>query len=118
MADAVMTSGIVDSEAAAASRRRLFSRIVIYGLLGLFAIVYIVPLCVVVFNSMRTLPEISKNGLIAFPMSFHLDGWPQAWSSFCIGGQCEGMQRYFWNSVMMVVPAATPVTGTEAEVLF
>jgi glucose/mannose transport system permease protein len=105
VADAVMTGSVVDHEAAVASRRRLISRIVIYGLLGLFSILYIVPLCVVVFNSFRSLPEISANGLIAFPQSFRLDAWPQAWSDFCIGGQCEGVQRYFWNSVYMVVPA-------------
>jgi glucose/mannose transport system permease protein len=105
VAEAVLTTGVVDQEAVAASRRRLISRVVIYGLLGLFSLVYIVPLCVVVFNSFRTLPEISANGLIWFPMSFRLDAWPQAWSDWCIGGQCEGMQRYFWNSVFMVVPA-------------
>lgn len=105
MADAVMTNVTVDHAAAAASRRHLLSRIVIYGILIVFAAIYIVPLFVVVFNSMRTLPEISKNGLIAFPMSFHLDSWPAAWGTFCIGGNCEGMQNYFWNSVKMVIPA-------------
>ena len=105
MADAVMTNAGYDRDAAAASRRHLVSRIVIYGLLIAFSLVYVIPLFVVVFNSMRTLPEISQNGLIAFPRSFHLDGWPAAWGTFCIGGTCEGMQNYFWNSVKMVVPA-------------
>jgi glucose/mannose transport system permease protein len=44
-------------------------------------------------------------GLISLPQSFSLTAWPQAWSDFCIGGQCDGVARYFWNSVMMVVPA-------------
>lgn len=114
MAEAVMTAAVVDREAAIASRRRLLSRIVIYGILGLFSIVYIVPLLVVVFNSFRPLPEISAHGLIAFPQSFRLDAWPQAWSNFCIGGQCEGMQRYFWNSVLMVVPATIISTALGA----
>jgi glucose/mannose transport system permease protein len=114
VAEAVLTSGVVDHEAAAASRRRLISRIVIYGLLGLFSIIYIVPLFVVVFNSFRTLPEISANGLIWFPMSFRLEAWPQAWSDWCIGGQCNGMQRYFWNSVFMVVPATIISTALGA----
>ncbi|HHY51141.1 MAG TPA: carbohydrate ABC transporter permease [Alphaproteobacteria bacterium] len=109
-----MTAAVVDREAAIASRRRLLSRIVIYGILGLFSIVYIVPLLVVVFNSFRPLPEISAHGLIAFPQSFRLDAWPQAWSNFCIGGQCEGMQRYFWNSVLMVVPATIISTALGA----
>ena len=105
MADALLNNVAMDRDAATASRRHLISRIVIYGLLIVFSMIYVVPLFVVVFNSMRTLPEISRNGLIAFPMSFHLDGWPQAWSTFCIGGTCHGMQNYFWNSVKMVIPA-------------
>ena len=105
MAEAVMTQPIIDHEAARASRRYLLGRIVIYGLLSVFAIIYVIPLFVVVINTMRTLPDISKNGLIAIPQSFNYTAWNEAWSSFCIGGQCEGMQRYFWNSVMMVVPA-------------
>lgn len=105
MADAVLTEGVIDVEAAAASRRRLVSRIVVYGLLGLFSIVYIVPLAVVVFNSFRSNAEITANGLISFPLSFNLSAWPQAWGDFCIGGQCEGVARYFWNSVGMVIPA-------------
>jgi glucose/mannose transport system permease protein len=73
--------------------------------LGIFALIYITPLLVVVLNSFRDLEEIAQNGLIAFPKSFRLSAWPQAWSTYCIGGTCEGMARYFWNSVMMVVPA-------------
>lgn len=94
-----------DHEAAIASRRRFWSRLAIYGLLAIFSLVYIIPLFVVVFNSFRDLPEISRNGLIALPQSFRLDAWPQAWDSYCIGGACEGMKRYFWNSLMMTIPA-------------
>ncbi|MDB5506906.1 MAG: binding-protein-dependent transport system inner rane component [Devosia sp.] len=104
MAEAVYT-GTIDREATRANTRYIISRVVIYGLLAIFSLVYIIPLFVVVFNSFRTLPEISQNGLIAFPQSFRLDAWPDAWSTFCIGGNCEGMQKYFWNSVKMVIPA-------------
>ncbi len=115
MADAVLTAnGAIDREAAIASRRRLVSRIVIYGTLAIFALIYIIPLFVVVFNSFRTLPEIAQNGLIAFPQSFRLDAWPEAWSKYCIGGACEGMQNYFWNSVKMVVPATIISTALGA----
>jgi len=116
MSDAVLSNPphAVDHEAARAGRRHLISRVVIYFLLTAFALIYIIPLLVVVFNSFRTLPEISKNGLIAFPQTFRLDAWPQAWSEFCIGGNCNGMQRYFWNSVMMVVPATLISTAMGA----
>lgn len=105
MADAVMSNAAHDHEAARAGRRHLTSRVIIYGLLAIFSIVYVIPLFVVVINTMRTLPDIAQNGLIALPKSFQTSAWGEAWSSFCIGGQCNGMQRYFWNSVMMVVPA-------------
>jgi len=105
MADAVLTAPVEDHEAAIASRRRLMSRIVIYGLLGIFSFVYVVPLLVVITNAFRSNAEIGANGLIALPQSFGFSAWPEAWSDFCIGGQCEGVARYFWNSVAMVVPA-------------
>jgi glucose/mannose transport system permease protein len=114
MADAVIGAVVEDREAAVASRRRLISRIVIYGLLGLISIVYIVPLLVVVLNSFRTNAEIGANGLISLPNSFRLDAWPQAWSDFCIGGQCDGVARYFWNSVSMVIPATIISTALGA----
>jgi glucose/mannose transport system permease protein len=109
-----ITSIAFDPEAAAARRRYQLSRTVIYAILGVFSLVYIIPLLVVILNSFRDLEEISRNGLIAFPESFRLSAWPEAWSSYCIGGTCEGMQNYFWNSVMMVVPATVISTALGA----
>jgi glucose/mannose transport system permease protein len=96
---------VIDHEAAAAGRKRFFTRIVIYGLLCLFAVIYLVPLLVVVFNSFREQPEIARNGLIAFPQSFSFHAWADAWDTYCIGGTCEGMKRNFYNSLMMTIPA-------------
>jgi glucose/mannose transport system permease protein len=115
VADTTLSSSPgIDLEAGAASRKRLISRIIIYGLLTIFALFYIGPLFVVVVNSFRPLQEISANGLLSLPQSLHLSAWPQAWGEFCIGGQCAGMQRYFWNSIMMVVPATIISTALGA----
>ena len=43
-----------------------------------------------------------------------MTAWPEAWSTFCIGGTCEGMQRYFWNSVRMAIPATIISTALGA----
>jgi glucose/mannose transport system permease protein len=94
-----------DPEAAIAGRRRFATRIVIYGVLLLFAAIYMTPLLVVIFNSFRKLPEIAANGLIAFPQSLSFEAWDRAWNSYCIAGTCEGMQRNFYNSLWMTVPA-------------
>jgi glucose/mannose transport system permease protein len=104
MSEAVATL-TVDFEAVTASRRRMWSRVLIYGLLTFFSLIYIAPLVVVVLNSFRDLPEISRNGLIAFPQSFRLSAWPEAWDTYCIGGTCEGMKRYFFNSLSIAIPA-------------
>jgi glucose/mannose transport system permease protein len=115
MADAVLTGNALENrEAAIASRKRLTSRIVIYGLLTLFSIVYLVPLLVVFLNSFRSNAEIGAMGLISLPQSFKLDAWPRAWGDFCIGGQCNGVARSFWNSVGMVVPATIISTALGA----
>ncbi len=104
MSEAVLAS-VTDLEAGNASRRRLLSRVLIYGLLTFFSLIYIIPLVVVILNSFRDLPEISQHGLIAFPQSFRLSAWPEAWNSYCIGGTCEGMKHYFFNSLYIAVPA-------------
>lgn len=83
----------------------MWTRIVIYGLLIAFAMVYVVPLIVVVMNSFRDQADIVANGLIALPQSFRLEAWVQAWDTYCIGGTCEGMKRNFFNSLWMTIPA-------------
>ncbi|WP_421723768.1 carbohydrate ABC transporter permease [Bauldia sp.] len=103
-----------DPEAAVASRRRFVNRVIIYGLLFGFAVIYVLPLVVVVLNSFRDQPEIARNGLIALPESLRLSAWPEAWSGYCIGGACEGMQRYFYNSLLMTIPATIISTAIGA----
>jgi glucose/mannose transport system permease protein len=102
---ALPTTTTYDPEATIAGRRRLVTRIVIYGVLLLFAAIYLTPLLVVIFNSFRKLPEIAAHGLIAFPQSLSFEAWDRAWNSYCIAGTCEGMQRNFYNSLWMTVPA-------------
>lgn len=92
-------------EARSAARQHFSSRFLIYGLLGVFSLIYLLPLFVVFFNSFRSLPEIAQNGLIAFPKSFTLDAWAAAWGTYCVNGRCEGMAQNFWNSVYLTIPA-------------
>jgi glucose/mannose transport system permease protein len=94
-----------DMDAARNARSFFVSRTIIYGLLTVFAFIYIVPLLVVVMNTFRDNVEVGQNGMIALPRSFTLDAWPKAWSSYCINGRCEGMSANFWNSVYMTIPA-------------
>ena len=69
MAEATFIGTAADDDPAARIARRtwLRNRLVIYGVLGLFAAVYLLPLAVVVMNSFRPLPEIAEHGLINVP---------------------------------------------------
>lgn len=90
---------------ATASGSQRFGRIVLYGILSLFAIYYLLPWIVMVLTSVKTLDDIRNGNLISLPSGISLDAWQAAWSSACIGVKCEGIRGYFFNSIKMVVPS-------------
>jgi glucose/mannose transport system permease protein len=103
-----------DPLATSGTWRRSRAKLGVYLLLGLFAAYYLLPLVVVFLNSFRSLPEIAENGLIAFPRSFSFHAWGEAWSSFCVGGTCAGIQGNFYNSLKMTIPATIISTAIGA----
>jgi glucose/mannose transport system permease protein len=64
-----------DPLGAAGTWRRNSAKLIVYALLGLFALCYMLPLCIVVLNSFRDLSDITRNGLIGLPHSFSLNYW-------------------------------------------
>jgi glucose/mannose transport system permease protein len=82
-----------------------FTRVFIYALLALFALWYLVPLAVMLLNSVKPLAEIQQGNLVLAPETFTLAPWRAAWSTAQIGVEPTGMKPYFWNSIVMVVPA-------------
>jgi glucose/mannose transport system permease protein len=63
------------------------------------------PLFVMLTTSLKSLDEIRTGSLVALPRDVTFAAWGTAWSSACTGIQCEGLRPYFWNSVMLAVPA-------------
>ncbi|MER8404092.1 carbohydrate ABC transporter permease [Mesorhizobium sp. M0185] len=84
---------------------RTVNRIVIYGLLALFALFYLMPLFVMLVTSFKTMDEIQNGNMLALPKEPTFAPWVRAWSEVCSGLTCVGMKGYFWNSIKMVVPA-------------
>ena len=80
-------------------------RWLLYIALIIFALFYLMPLFVMLATSLKSLEEIRTGSLIALPREISFDAWITAWSSACSGIKCEGLQPYFWNSVIMTVPA-------------
>jgi len=56
-------------------------------------------------TSLKDLDEIRSGTLLSLPQSLNLDAWSKAWGTACTGVSCEGLKGYFWNSVLIVVPA-------------
>jgi glucose/mannose transport system permease protein len=85
--------------------RRMAARWGLYALLCLFALFYLLPLFVMVITSLKSLGEIRGGSLLSLPREATLEPWRTAWSGACSGIQCEGLKPYFWNSVLIAVPA-------------
>jgi glucose/mannose transport system permease protein len=87
------------------SVKNLALRWLLYAVLALFAIYYMLPLFVMVTTSLKSLEEIRTGSLISLPRDVTFQAWMTAWSGACSGIKCEGLRPYFWNSVIMAVPA-------------
>jgi len=77
----------------------------IYLVLMLFALFYMLPLYVMVVNSLKPLSEITGGGMMALPQVWTIEPWLKAWSTAQVGVQATGLKPYFLNSILMVVPA-------------
>ena len=82
-----------------------FGRLFVYGLLLLAALFFLAPLYVMVATSLKDAEQIRSGNLLSLPDSLNLEAWGLAWSTACTGVDCRGLQPYFWNSVIMAVPA-------------
>jgi glucose/mannose transport system permease protein len=100
-------SAIVSSGPAASSanRARIINRVVIYGLLAIFAVIYLMPLFVMLVTSFKTMDEIQNGNMLSLPKAPTFEPWLKAWGETCVGLTCNGIKGYFWNSTKMVVPA-------------
>lgn len=82
-----------------------FHRVLLWGMLILFALWFLIPLYVMLVTSFKDAEQLRVGHLLSLPQSLNFDAWGKAWGSACTGVQCEGLQPFFWNSVAMVIPA-------------
>ncbi|MES0883852.1 carbohydrate ABC transporter permease [Roseibium sp. SCP14] len=81
------------------------ARVILYLLLVFFCIYYLLPLYVMVVNSLKPLSEITAGGMMALPQQWTIAPWSSAWSTAQVGVEATGLRPYFLNSIIMVVPA-------------
>ena len=91
-----------------ASRRTAsigIGRVVLYALLLVMAVAFLLPVYVMVVNSLKPLDEIRAGNLMALPIDWTVAPWLTAWSTAQIGVQPTGLRPYFINSFLLVIPA-------------
>ena len=94
---------------AIAAQRSAFAprtaRFGLYAFLTVSAIFFLLPLLLVIMNSLKPMEEIRQGNLLALPINPNLDAWVAAWKSACTGLECGGVRPGLWNSIKITVPA-------------
>ena len=88
-----------------AVRNNRATMVFIYVVLLVFALFYLVPLFVMLANSLKPLSEITGGNMMALPDQWTIEPWLKAWSTAQIGVEPTGLRPYFINSLVMVIPA-------------
>jgi glucose/mannose transport system permease protein len=96
----VRSSSLSSSSLAASLGRGL-----LYAVLVLAALWFLAPLYVMLVTSFKDAEQIRSGNLLSLPTSLNFEAWGLAWNQACTGTDCRGLKPYFWNSVLMVVPA-------------
>lgn len=81
------------------------ARGLLYLILIIMALAFIMPIYVMIVNSLKPLDEIRSGDLMALPIAWTIEPWLQAWSKAQIGVQATGLKPYFINSFLLVIPA-------------
>ncbi len=81
------------------------SRFALYLFLCVAAIYTLIPLYVMLSTSLKTADELRLGNLLSIPMQPSLEAWGKAWSSGCTGVRCDGLKPFFWNSLIVTIPA-------------
>ena len=107
MASLPMPSAAPEPALGASHRTARFGlgRVVLYALLLVMAVVFLLPVYVMVVNSLKPLDEIRAGNLMALPVDWTVAPWLTAWSTAQIGVQPTGLRPYFINSFLLVIPA-------------
>ncbi len=82
-----------------------WTRIIVYAALIVLALLFLVPLGVVVVNSLRSSREIAATSLIGWPSHLIFSNYAQAWNKFCMAEHCWGIEPYMLNSLTLAIPA-------------
>jgi glucose/mannose transport system permease protein len=94
--------------------RHAIGRALLFAALLLFAAYFLLPLYVMVVTSLKDMDQVRDGQLLSLPVHPTLAAWAKAWGSACTGADCGGLEPFFLNSVLIVVPAVAVSTALGA----
>ncbi len=100
----------MNAQTAQSFRPNPILRACLYAVLIVAAIYYLLPLYVMLVNSLKPLDEIRQGDMLALPDAVTVAPWLSAWSTAQIGVEPTGLKPYFINSLFMVIPAVLIAT--------
>lgn len=86
-------------------KQKTLVRFGIYAVLVIAAVIYLVPVYVMIATSLKSMNEIRTGSIFALPLAPGFEAWTKAWTSACTGLNCTGIRVGFWNSVAIVAPS-------------
>ncbi|MDB5516988.1 MAG: transporter permease [Tardiphaga sp.] len=86
------------------------SRAIVYAALIVLALLFLVPLGIVVANSLRSSQEIAATSMIGWPHHLIFGNYAEAWNQFCMAEHCWGIAPYMRNSLTLAIPATLAST--------
>jgi glucose/mannose transport system permease protein len=82
-----------------------WARAIVYTALIVLALLFLVPLGVVVANSLRSSQEIAATSMVGWPRHLIVGNYAEAWNQFCMAEHCWGIEPYMRNSLTLAIPA-------------
>jgi glucose/mannose transport system permease protein len=81
------------------------SKTIFYLLLSVFAVLFAMPLYVMIVTSLKSMDEIRMGHIFALPITPSFDAWDMAWNKAASGFDNAGLKSGFWNSVIILIPS-------------
>ncbi len=81
------------------------SRGMAFLVLVFFALLFALPLYVMIVTSIKSMDEIRLGHIFALPAAPSFDAWDTAWNKAASGFTNTGLKSGFWNSVFILLPS-------------
>ena len=108
-----MTSTTVEPRTAGRPRRRRTrpARIALHAFLVVTVLLWVSPILWAVFTALRPYADTAAHGYVSWPQHLNIDNFKHAYTD-------SGMLHFFWNSVIVAVPAILLILLFSSAVAF